>query len=99
MWIRFLKDKDGNKVGDIVGAVDHTKHVRRWIKKGIVCRCTGPEGLSFNEDTPENVAAYLAQEEGVDVDKIWKDLAKDREKTLGYKVDGDPDENAPDTLD
>lgn len=62
MWVRYLKDVPGVKAGSVAWAEDDTE-AQSGIDAGILGRCTGPDGKTLEEDTPENVITQLAKED------------------------------------
>ena len=60
MWIRFIKATSQTKVGDVVDV--SYQAAKAFEKAGEAAMCTGPDGVSFNEATPEAVKLTLDNE-------------------------------------
>jgi hypothetical protein len=64
MWIKFVKDFDGSKSGDIVWSPNND--AGQWlIDNSYVKRCLGPDGVPAEYFPPEDVVGAYAKEDGV----------------------------------
>jgi len=62
MWVRFNGDISNNeRKGDTVW-VEDDKAAEKAIAKGLVTRCTGPDGIAFGEAFPEDVEKHLKKD-------------------------------------
>lgn len=56
-WIKFVRDYDKFKLGDVVWSEEKSwwKPLVKKQKKRIAGRCVNPDGTTFEESTPEEV--------------------------------------------
>lgn len=62
MWVRYVKNIDGARRGDVIWTDDDDLG-EELIDDGAVVRCTGPDGRAFGEVAPEDVTATIQREE------------------------------------
>jgi len=62
VWLRFIKNTVENKIGDVVW-VEDDEVGQKHIDAKEAGRCTGPDGVSFEEAAPEDIEAQIKAEE------------------------------------
>ena len=62
MWVRFIKEIDGARVGDTVWTDDDDAG-QNLINIGSVVRVTGPDSAGWNETPPEDYIDAISKEE------------------------------------
>ena len=60
-WLRYIKETPEHKVHDVVW-VEDKKVWKKDVDKKVAKRCTGPDGVSFEEARPEAVAKVIKDE-------------------------------------
>jgi len=64
MWLKFIKDCETNKNGNIVWTDDNSS-AQKQVNDGNAVRCLGPEGEIFEDSSPEKIIDQLSSERGV----------------------------------
>lgn len=96
MWIKFMKDGYGNKIGGICWT-DDDKRAQEIVNSGIAIRVLGPDGKLFEDSAPEVIIKQIASEDGLTFEQeerkmrnVLKRMKKDksiREVHLGKYID------------
>ncbi len=85
MWLKFIKNCETNKNGDVVWTDDNTS-ASVQVNGGNAVRCLGPEGDIFEDSTPEAIITQLAAEDGLSFEEEEEALRKGRKNWSREKI-------------